>query len=573
MKINKTYMLSKKLYLLHAIFVFVLAIVCLYPIRKLDFPVVLNDEFGYWANAISFKGNNWNELIAETPYYSWGYSIWLIPLVLISEDYHITYKLAILLNVFFLIVSYFCCFHLAKKIFRQNKGYELAFISFLVIIYPSNIAYAQVTWSESLLYMLMWIITFLIFSLEENYKFYKVLLCMILLGYMYTVHQRTIGIIFIAAISVFYMILKKKKAIIHFVIAIMIFLGIYGINSIVKKYQLDFLWANSEVSTINNVSLNGNIIVSYINRVLSGFWQLLISAYGKFFYLLIATMMTILVGIWWCIKNIINKKNCFKIFSFFVLFSLVSMVAVCSLQTIGFTERKDIIVYSRYMENALGPILMIAFISVFNRVRKFQSFLVLGMGLVTISIYQIYCIVKEGKGIFNTICSPVIGAIFEQSNKNVNSMFVKIYIISMLFTVIIIFISFINRKICRLFCFVIIFTGLYLGVGYYAESYVLNWRNTLEYNIVSVKDYITNQCDTAEIYYIKDKEVDEYSMNPKYLQFMIPEKNIHVIEDEDIDKLKISNNVIFLVNPSSKFDLNNFSLAYETQMIKIFRTN
>lgn len=56
-----------------------LAIICLYPIRDLDFPAVLNDEFGYWANAVSFFGYNWKELIAETPYYSWGYSVWLIP--------------------------------------------------------------------------------------------------------------------------------------------------------------------------------------------------------------------------------------------------------------------------------------------------------------------------------------------------------------------------------------------------------------------------------------------------------------------------------------------------------------
>lgn len=553
-----------------------LAIICLYPIRDLDFPAVLNDEFGYWANAVSFFGYNWKELIAETPYYSWGYSVWLIPLTAIFKEYYILYKVAIVLNLLFLFVSYFCCYYIGRKIFDNCSKYQIAVVSFLVIIYPSNIVYAQVSWSESLLYMLMWLTTVLIYSIEENYKLYKVLICVCLLGYMYIVHQRSIGIVLAAIISLFLIRKKENGLLKSFIIPFVLLIIFFIINSVVKNIQLEYLWSNSEISFINNVSLNGATIGGYIDKALSNFGNLIISALGKTFYLLIASYMTILVGVFFCIKKTLfylKKNSKFGVFYFFVGLSLVIMLCVCSVQTIDFTERKDMVVYSRYMENAMGPILLISFMSVINKFEKFRTLISVGFALVIASIYGIYLIIKDGKGIFNTVCSPVLGAVYEEANKNVEEMFVKIGFIIIITVILLILFSFFRSKTYRILGLCVIFTILYLWIGYYGESYVLNWRKSIDQNITLVRDYIIQEYPDSDIYYLKDQDVDEYSMNPKYMQFMLPDKPIHIIDEKEIEKLYYKNDIILLINPRSNISSNNIILEYETTMINLCRIN
>lgn len=573
MKVNKLKKVCDKMFLLHLIIIVALAIICLYPIKKFDFPAVLNDEFGYWSNAVSIIGYDWKQLISETPYYSWGYSIWLVPLGVIIKDFHILYKLAVVLNVFFLSVSYFCCYYIAKKVFFKNRKIELAIVSFLVIIYPSNIVYAQVTWSESLLYMLMWVATVLIFSLEENYKFYKVIIYIVILGYMYTVHQRSIGIILVGICSILWLSIKKGVSIWKIIFPVVVLSICYLVNSIVKNIQLDYLWGNSEISLVNNVSLNSTIIGGYIERALSEIGDLTVSALGKVFCLIIATGTTIAAGFYYCIKNIIVKKEKYVVSYFFVLFSLVAMLGICALQTVVFADRKDIIVYSRYMENALGPILLISFLGVINKVEKVYVAILFGGIFALASVYKIYSIIKVANGGFNTVCSPVLGAFFEKSDSSLEKIFLQMFLA---FIIIVLFVSIIlllHKKMQRTICFCVLFSVFYLWVGYYAETYVLDWRNTLEKNIVVVKDLIVDQFSDWDIYYIKDLEVDRYSVNPKYLQFMIPQKSISVMDTEDINMIDSLDKSLILINSDSDLFINNMQIVYETEMLKVYCTN
>ena len=58
----------------------ILLFFCLMHIKELNQIIVINDEFGYWSIASSLAGKNWSELISNTPFYSFGYSILLVPL-------------------------------------------------------------------------------------------------------------------------------------------------------------------------------------------------------------------------------------------------------------------------------------------------------------------------------------------------------------------------------------------------------------------------------------------------------------------------------------------------------------
>ena len=66
---------------IHLIILIIITGLCCIHIRALDYIFIINDEFGYWAHAISAVGYDWKDLISQTPYYAWGYSIWLVPII------------------------------------------------------------------------------------------------------------------------------------------------------------------------------------------------------------------------------------------------------------------------------------------------------------------------------------------------------------------------------------------------------------------------------------------------------------------------------------------------------------
>lgn len=65
---------------------------------SIEFFTVLDDEFGYWGNAAYLAGLDWSGVISEIPYYSYGYSLLLVPLFFIFDNPIHMYKAAIILN-------------------------------------------------------------------------------------------------------------------------------------------------------------------------------------------------------------------------------------------------------------------------------------------------------------------------------------------------------------------------------------------------------------------------------------------------------------------------------------------
>lgn len=88
----------KKNSVLHILSVLLIGSLCLLNFPQLNFIAVLNDEFGYWGNAVSIAGYDWKSLIAETPFYSLGYSLLLVPIVMLFSSPIVWYRLAILLD-------------------------------------------------------------------------------------------------------------------------------------------------------------------------------------------------------------------------------------------------------------------------------------------------------------------------------------------------------------------------------------------------------------------------------------------------------------------------------------------
>ena len=567
-----------KQWIVHFCFIPLIFFAILINFDKLYCIAVLNDEFGYWANAAFFLGYDWRPLIAETPYYSFGYSLILTGIMALMHDPELMYQMAILLNAIMLLVCYFLAYYVAVSLFPKNNKITLAITSGVVILSGSNILQSQIAWSEIVLYFLMWVLTSCIISLEKKFSYIKVIICLTIAVYMYSVHQRTIGIAAVTTLSIIaIMIIYKKKAI-ALIIPIIMLLGGIEFQSFVKDVQIENLWSNSITSLANNVEVDTNTIVSILEHIFFNLKDIVRSFGGKIFYLMIATFCTTFCGGWNILLSVRNsihnrKKEPFLISQVFIMLALGAMILIGTIQTTDAETRRDVLVYSRYFENALGPFLLISICSLLNQGKRAIKFLVVSAGLIGIGGIFVFNVLSRIDGNFNIVCSPIIGAFFEMANNNLEKamIYMTIFTVSILLVCIIVLAcvkSVFIRNYIILFCFLIF--GLI--TGYWASKYELNWRSTIEDNILSAQA-VLDECPEKNIYFMKNEEIEQYSTPPKYLQFMLGDRTIEVIDRENYSENsdKYENSYI-ITNAADDFIPEESIYVFASNIIKIYET-
>lgn len=533
-----------------------IVILCCLQIRSLDYIVVLNDEFGYWAHAASAVGYDWKELISETPYYSWGYSIWLIPIIAILPTPLLWYKAAILLNVVFLLISYYLCYQSGRKLFPQISDKIMSLISLVVIIYPSNIIYAQVAWSETLCYFLFWLETYLIIRLDERFNAKNYVLSIVVALYSYSVHNRNIGILLSTIVIITAIIIKNKKHVGYYLlIPILIIVGYKGID-LVKMHQINTLWSNSKASSVNNVGLDSATVTHYASRIINEMKLLCISVGGKYFYLLTGFALTLPIVIIRFVKELyvkIKNKTFFGDYTcsyFFILLSGLAMFGICALQMNHWNTRKDMIVYGRYMENALGPLLLLALAEAVSYRKELKTALVISIVSILAGIFPVFYYMDNVNAGFNSICSPFIGVFYRIINDTP-----KVFSILGIFFALVFAILYLSSLVSNtnirtaiiVLCLGLTYSTLGCILGYYsAES-----RKGYDDCRTALYEQVSGERDDYELFYVKNPDYDSLSTNPKYLQFMIPNRTIHIIQTNEIEE-HIQQNAIIMTNPKDE---------------------
>lgn len=543
-----------KLTHIHIFALLSISLLCCLQIRALDYIVILNDEFGYWAHAVSAVGYDWKELISETPYYSWGYSIWLIPIIAILPTPELWYKAAILLNVVFLLISYFLCYQSGRRLFPQITDKIMALISLIVIIYPSNIIYAQVAWSESLCYLLFWLETYFLIRLDEKFSVKYFVLSLILPLYGYAVHNRNIGVLLAAIITIILLLIKnRKKAGYYLLIPIALVIGYKGID-LVKLHQINALWTNSKASSVNNVGLDTATVTHYASRILNEMKLLCISIGGKYFYLLTGFALTLPIVVIRFTKELWANLKAKAIFSdyvcsrFWILLSAAAMLGICALQMNQWNSRKDMIVYGRYMENALGPLLLLALAETILYRKELKAALAVSIVSVLAGIFPVFYYMDNVTVGFNSICSPFIGVFYRMVNDTPKAFALLGIFLALVFAILYLSASLSNAKVGTalvLLCFGLTYSSLGCVLGFQSADS----RKGYDECRIALYEQISGAYEDHELYYVKNLAYDSFSTNPKYLQFMIPDRTIHVILPEEI-KEYLDQDVILMTNPN-----------------------
>lgn len=536
---------------IHILTAALLSWLCCMNLSKLNYIAVLNDEFGYWGTAVSMAGYDWKDLIAETPYYSYGYSLLLLPIILLLPTPVLWYKAAILLNAVLLYLSYFICCDIGKRIFGKTDRKLICFVSLVVAIYPGNITYAQVAWSETLQYFLIWCVTWLVVRLEERFSSGKLLATVTLLLYLYCVHNRNIGVAAVGVVTLLLIVIRHRKMAIWMFIPVFGLAGGYFLLKWVKDYEVTKLWSNSASSALNNVNLDGNTLLIYFRKLVENPDLYGWSLYGKLFYLLLATGFSLPAMLLFCTKGwykaarnrVFGRYSVSKFWCMTILFAMWLLTAI---QMLDWSVRKDMIVYARYMEHVLGPALFLGLMYLSCNTKRIRRGTLLAAMVFLAGFLFVANRIGEADSFFNSICAPLFGAFYD-NNESLQETFLWIFVTMEIFILGIWRASCVKPAVGKRIV-ILSFLAVFCAEGYRSDTYMNNARNTFETNTLPVCEEIM-QYKTQEIYYVKDMAVDSYSVNPKYLQYMIPERTIHVVENmEGI----LADHFLLLLNPKSQ---------------------
>ena len=206
---NRREMLKR--YLFFLIPCFIIVFVSMYYIDSHISIKITGDEYGYWAAGAYLNGWDWSPITAYNSYYGYGYGLILALILKMGLSSSISYKIAIGFNVFFLLLIYGIVYHLITSFSRENEvPLPLkSLIALAVCLYPGNLAYTQYTMPEVLLSLLYWLIILLLYELLNKVSIIKIFLLVIVVLYCFSVHQRTIGVCFVALLLLLIIVLKK----------------------------------------------------------------------------------------------------------------------------------------------------------------------------------------------------------------------------------------------------------------------------------------------------------------------------------------------------------------------------
>ena len=517
---------------------------------------IINDEFGYWGIAASWNGKDWTELLSDTPYYSFGYSLLIVGLYRLLSSTELVYQCALWINVALILGSFWISYLCGRKIMPQFSRIVTLFICFLITIYSNNIVQAQVAWTETLLYFLFWLSVYLIIRLIQKPTIVKVIFYSVLNVYMYYVHQRTLGILVSSLLIVIILLLGRKISFSLFACYIGSFIALFFVGNLIKNDIITTLFTSKELVALNNYSGQTAKLESILTSP-EGFLLLLESILGKLFYLGVSTFLFAYIALGHMIVNCISdlivviKAGFYHIkdrtiVAAYLLLAFSSTFLIAAVAMYLPYGRLDLLIYGRYMEMCIGPILFYGISLLFaNKVEKKWVVIYITILLILSSVVNFVFLDLNTTDI-NAICVVVVSYFFEMADQ-LNGIPYWIAIVSVSLILILTIFGKKTRKILMFLLFSLI--GLFwIELSNYTG--VDRLQNSIISNIGIYMDNISKLNAEYSLYIVDGAESsDQYS---KYIQYWLPDNSIKKISFSDINNVKKENSIIIIPKEHKK---------------------
>ncbi len=496
------------------------------------------DEFGYWSYAAGLAGYDWSDIASLGSYYSYGYSLILLPVFLIFKDGVIAYRAAMVVNIALLAVCFFI---------RQKMG--RTFYAAAAVFYPTWLFYAGTTFAEILLVTLYLTTCMLLLKyLQTDNKRYMALM-LAAMFYMYLVHLRAIGVLVSGtAVLLLYNIRKysirkyimrnggrKVRSVLvpaaaaAVILAVGLLMGLF-----IKNYWTGMVYGDTADTLKNANDYAGQFEkIAYIFSI-EGLKNLIISVSGKILYLGLASYGIAYFGIIYAVRRVRERKY----FPLFVLLTTVAALMICAIYTIR-PGRVDTLTYGRYHEYVMPVLLMMGIKELGSKAvsaKRTMCRIAVMLELEAVMTWLVTASLNEnGQTSFfgNTICG--ISWLYNPQDFEPVSYYWKVYLTGAVLTVAVCMgIWWTVRRRGREILLMLLVTmqiviGIRLSSMYIDDSRLGCFRDTLLREVI----YELNPEGSREVYY--STEGNAFG-NIGILQFMMRDTPIHIVKtDYDLD--------------------------------------
>ena len=542
--------------LFHAGVAIFILIIVISGISDCKMITVLNDEFGYSGNAAVMAGYPWKSLLQHTPYYSAGYSAILSVIFRVTNDPTKAYRTAVVFNALCLYLSYIFAVLTSRDLFPQNRKLMNCLISFSSVALSSNLFHIRLAWPEEYLILLYWILVYIVVQLNKRCCVKSLLALYISMLLLYTTHQRTIGILFMVFLYGFVILIYNKSRwylyVLHFSCLLLVYFAQRGL--------VDYQWTlvdGFRVSNLNDLSLSTGVVSEYWGKLTSNIFSLLMSICGKTLVSIISTCGTCCLVVVKMCERIIKKK--YSPLFWARLFIVTSFLMMLLLQSVKMMNggRKDIVVYSRYMDFVFGPILLVGINEI---TRKWNRVLVV-LTLSSVAIFTSFIdrlswsYTEDG---FNVFCSPIFGALdVFVDHKTTNIVVVLVFFSVLCFSVLASLKKEKHQKIAM--CSFLIILNIF--ATHNANLPFNKFKNECISQTEAAYSAVEN-LPHSNINYLCNIEENMYCGEVKYLQFVLWDEEIAVWDSED--SMELDSNSLLIV---SRADKNEYDILEDAEKV------
>lgn len=278
-----------------------------------------NDDIGTMAGAACFAGLDWSNVISHGLYYGWGYSMFMAPAFLLTDNVRLLFQAMLAYNAFLLGLSVVICYNILNRIFKiQNRKFcvlvTLAANFYFIALMDTNIVF-----NETAVIFLTWLIFYILLKMQDysgsgrsNIK--NTIILVLTMGYGLTVHTRFVliwGAVFVMLII--YGFVKNK-----ILVNIWIFLfgsgGIYALAHWLNGRIQDKLWlaAQRDQPLVNSMDSLGsqftNLKELFNAKGLAGFLHMMLGQSAVMFFLSGGLLLLFLVVTGIMIKRLFRKS-------------------------------------------------------------------------------------------------------------------------------------------------------------------------------------------------------------------------------------------------------------------------
>lgn len=390
----------------HLIDIFFIAFIFLFDLWNVDKLMRVRgvDEFGYWGIAAVISGWDWKEVMATSVYYSFGYSIVLIPLCLaarLGASMTLVYRIAIGMNALFLTGVYIAVQYVVKEVFPQFPKALKSASAFMIAMYIGNMVQMNMTGAEMYLRFMFWCIVVALLRVLKKPGYKNTGLLLMLLANIFAIHMRAIGVVAAAGfILTVYIVTHfkelEKKYILYILgiaaVLVMLFLGIkfYVTNEIYfNEYAANVTNSLDEVKGVSSQDVND--LQNNITRAIGllhpeGIMDVFISVCGKMYYAFSASLLlgaigfiiSLVMAVSYFIKKIkkqpVQQWQLLQWYSFFVLLAFMGEILVSAVyknlpifrQGILDYSTVETIVFGRYADFVVGGIMLLGIYGIYQ---------------------------------------------------------------------------------------------------------------------------------------------------------------------------------------------------------------